>query len=133
MRVNEVAKELGKTNKEVVDILQKNNDEVKNSQTSASGEQAAAEKKEAAVKPETGEVKEAPAQPAKKRIAAVYRPQNSSQKGRPGQGRPQGQRPVRPAGGGMQVRPTTASTPSGVQGKPQRNGTKVWGGGERQS
>ena len=127
MRVNEVAKELGKTNKEVVDILQKNNDEVKSSRTNASGEQAAAEKKEtaakkeAAGKPETGEAKEAPAQPVKKRIAAVYRPQNSSQKGRPGQGRPQGQRPVRPAGGGMQVRPTTASTPSGVQGKPQQS------------
>ena len=63
MRVNEVAKELGKTNKEVVDILQKNNDEVKISRTNASGEQAAAEKKEtaekkeAAVKPEAGEAK----------------------------------------------------------------------------
>jgi len=49
----------------------------------------------------------APAQPAKKRIAAVYRPQNSAQqKGRPGQGkgqgqgRPQGQKPA-----GTQNRP----------------------------
>jgi len=74
VRVNEVAKELGKTNKEVVDILQKNNDEVKISRTNASGEQAAAEKKEtaekkeAAVKPEAGEAKEAPAQPVKNRL-----------------------------------------------------------------
>ena len=123
MRVNEVAKELGKTNKEVVDILQKNNGEVKSSQANASEEQAAAVKKEAAVKTEAGaagETKEAPAQPAKKRITAVYRPQNSSQKGRQGQGRPQGQRPVRPAGGGMQVRPTTTSAPAGAQGRPHQ-------------
>ncbi|MCI7796474.1 MAG: translation initiation factor IF-2 [Lachnospiraceae bacterium] len=59
----------------------------------------------------------APAQPAKKRIAAVYRPQNSTQKSRPGQGRPQGQRPQRPAGAGMQVRPTTA--PGQSAGKTQ--------------
>ena len=55
----------------------------------------------------------APAAPAKKRIAAVYRPQNSTQK-RPARNRQQGgQRPVRQNNGsGMQVRPTTNSAPA---------------------
>ena len=55
----------------------------------------------------------APAAPAKKRIAAVYRPQNSTQK-RPGGNRQQGgQRPARPNGSsGMQVRPTTNAAPA---------------------
>ncbi len=55
----------------------------------------------------------APVAPAKKRIAAVYRPQNSTQK-RPGGNRQQGgQRPARPNGSsGMQVRPTTNAAPA---------------------
>ena len=52
----------------------------------------------------------APAAPAKKKFAAVYRPQNSTQK-RPAGNRTQGgQRPARPNNGsGMQVRPTTGN------------------------
>ena len=55
----------------------------------------------------------APAAPAKKKFAAVYRPQNSTQK-RPAGNRTQGgQRPARPNNGsGMQVRPTTNSVPA---------------------
>ena len=125
MKVNELAKDLEKTNKEVNDTLQKNVEE-KNSASGTAGGQAA-EKKEPAGKPEENKA-DAPAQPAKKRIAAVYRPQNSSQKGRSmGQSRPQGQRPARPAGAGMQVRPTTASsrTQTGAQaGKGQALGTQ---------
>ena len=87
MKVNELAKDLEKTNKEVNDTLQKNVEE-KNSASGTAGGQAA-EKKEPAGKPEENKA-DAPAQPAKKRIAAVYRPQNSSQKGRSmGQSRPQ--------------------------------------------
>ncbi len=78
-----MAKDLEKTNNEVKDSV--NNEDVKMN-PSADG---------------------TPAQPAKKRIAAVYRPQNSTQqKGRPGQGkgqgqqRPQGQKPA-----GTQQRP----------------------------
>ena len=85
-----MAKDLEKTNKEGNDILQKNNEEVKG-QANTAGEAAG--------------------QPAKKRIAAVYRPQNSAQK-RPaggnkpqGQGKPQGQRP---AGANQQARPAAA-------------------------
>ena len=125
MKVNELAKDLEKTNKEVNDTLQKNVEE-KNSASGTAGGQAA-EKKEPAGKPEENKA-DTPAQPAKKRIAAVYRPQNSSQKGRSmGQSRPQGQRPARPAGAGMQVRPTTASsrTQTGAQaGKGQALGTQ---------
>ena len=125
MKVNELAKDLEKTNKEVNDTLQKNVEEKNNASGTAGGQ--AAEKKEPAGKPEENKA-DAPAQPAKKRIAAVYRPQNSSQKGRAmGQNRPQGQRPARPAGAGMQVRPTTASsrTQTGAQaGKGQALGTQ---------
>ena len=125
MKVNELAKDLEKTNKEVNDTLQKNVEE-KNSASGTAGGQAA-ERKEPAGKPEENKA-DTPAQPAKKRIAAVYRPQNSSQKGRAmGQNRPQGQRPARPAGAGMQVRPTTASsrTQTGAQaGKGQALGTQ---------
>ena len=122
MRVNELAKEIEKTNNEVNDTLQKQV-EGKNPASGAAGEQA--EKKEQAAKPaaenKAAENKEGTAaQPAKKRIAAVYRPQNSSQKGRSaGQGRPQGQRPARPAGAGMQVRPTTGTGTRPQGGKSQ--------------
>ena len=52
----------------------------------------------------------APAAPAKKRIAAVYRPQNSTQKRPAGNRQQGGQRPARQNNGsGMQVRPTTNS------------------------
>ena len=135
MRVNELAKDLGKTSKEGLDILQKNQTDVKSSQANVSDDQAAAVKKAAEPKKEAAAGTEKPAegaqaQPAKKRIAAVYRPQNSSQKNRPSGGQKQGQRPQRPAGaGGMQVRPTTSpaqkqerpAAPAGTaaQAKPQ--------------
>ena len=55
----------------------------------------------------------APAAPAKKRIAAVYRPQNSTQKRPAGNRQQGGQRPARPNNGsGMQVRPTTNNAPA---------------------
>ena len=55
----------------------------------------------------------APAAPAKKRIAAVYRPQNSTQKRPAGNRQQGGQRPARPnSGSGMQVRPTTNAAPA---------------------
>lgn len=122
MRVNELSKELGKTNKEVLEILQKNQFDVKSHASSISDDQAAIVRRtlgaghasQRAVtpvtetsKPGTGkaetkrveeirkepvkaEIKEAetkaasdrtegPAEPPKKRIAAVYRPQNSTQ------------------------------------------------------
>ena len=67
MKVNELAKDLEKTNKEVNDTLQKNVEEKNNASGTAGGQ--AAEKKEPAGKPEENKA-DTPAQPAKKRIAA---------------------------------------------------------------
>ena len=123
MRVNELAKDLGKTSKEVLDILQKNNVEVKSNLSNVTDEQVSIVKKALAPKPaveastESKSAEGAPVQ-QKKRIAAVYRPQNSSQKGRPSGARTgQGQRPARPAGNGagMQARQTTGT----AQGRQQ--------------
>ena len=96
MRDNDLAKNLGKTNKEVTDTLQKNNMEENSSMINGAGTQPAGENKEGAA-------------PAKKRIAAVYRPQNSTQKGRGGRSQGQGARNQRSTGPGMQVRPTTSA------------------------
>ena len=60
----------------------------------------------------------APAAPAKKRIAAVYRPQNSTQKRPAGNRQQGGQRPARQNNGsGMQVRPTTGNAPAEAPAK----------------
>ena len=76
--------------------MQKNNMEENSSMTNGAGTQPAGENKEGAA-------------PAKKRIAAVYRPQNSTQKGRGGRSQGQGARNQRSTGPGMQVRPTTSA------------------------
>ena len=74
MRVNDLAKELGKSNKEVLEILQKNNIEVKSHMASITDDQVSIVKKESgASKP--SQPQDAP----KKKITAVYRPQNSQQ------------------------------------------------------
>ncbi len=93
MRVNELAKELGKTSKEVLDILQRQNQDVKSHSSNISEEQIqmvkrAASGKTGAVKPEgvlpdgasSGAAKPEGAPAPKKKIAAVYRPQNSQQR-----------------------------------------------------
>ena len=73
MRVSELAKELGKTSKEVLDILQKQGHEVKSHSSSLSDEQAQAVKKAfAAPKPKAAPAPAAegtaPAEPPKKKI-----------------------------------------------------------------
>ena len=173
MRVNELSKELGKTNKEVLEILQKNQFDVKSHASSISDDQAAIVRRtlgaghasQRAVtpvtetsKPGTGkaetkrveeirkepvkaEIKEAetkaasdrtegPAEPPKKRIAAVYRPQNSTQmrNNRPagqsyGGSRPQQPGRVQGAGNQAQERPVQAQsvpgTPKPAAAQPQ--------------
>ena len=71
----------------------------------------------------------APAAPAKKKFAAVYRPQNSTQK-RPAGNRTQGgQRPARPNNGsGMQVRPTTGNAQGRTRPHPGKADESVPGG-----
>ena len=74
MRVNDLAKELGKSNKEILDILQNNHIEVKSHLSNVTDDQASVVKKSVSPsKPAEGQ--EAP----KKKITAVYRPQNSQQ------------------------------------------------------
>ncbi len=157
MRVNELAKELGKTSKEVLEILQKQNQDVKSHSSNISEEQiqmvrrvakpaanggaeikaAASEGKAAsapakapaantdgsasAAKPAAaGSQAEAP----KKKIATVFRPQNSQQ--RPA--RPKAQQPGRAgapgkaqSGKGTVARPQTAQgqNPAAGAGKQQ--------------
>ena len=156
MRVSELAKELGKTSKEVLDILQKTNQEVKTHSSSVNDEQigmvkramagqgAGSARTSAPAQRPAASAAQKPAAPAgsqasaaapvqkpagategeapKKKIAAVYRPQNSQQ--RPPQrpqapaarpqssaGRPQGQTP---AAQGSQVQAQGAGTAPGT-------------------
>ena len=97
--VSEFEKDLGKK-KEGTDTLNQNQENSTKPAVPAEGEN------------------NAPAAPAKKKFAAVYRPQNSTQK-RPAGNRAQGgQRPARPNNGsGMQVRPTTGNAPAEAPAK----------------
>ena len=119
MRVSDLAKEVGKSSKEVLDILQKNHVEVKSNLSNVTDEHIALVKKSVSggEKPaETGK-EEKKAEAPKKKIAAVFRPQNSQQmKSRPA--RPQGQgRAEGPQGGGD--RPARDGRAAG-QGGPSR-------------
>ena len=75
MKVSELANELGKTSKEVLDIVkQKDQSASLFAASSLSGDQ------EAMVRAAVSQKKEAPkAEPAKKKLTAVFRPQNAQQ------------------------------------------------------
>ena len=82
MKVSELANELGKTSKEVLDIVkQKDQSASLFAASSLSGDQeamvraAVSQKKEAPKASENG----AKAEPAKKKLTAVFRPQNAQQ------------------------------------------------------
>lgn len=125
MRVHELAKELGMDNKELVDILQKKNVEIKNHmstvednvadeirrEVSSKGESKvqSGENKSAAKPTGQAETKEGAA-PKKKNLAFVIRPQNSRNSSRI-QGNRQGQRTSRPAQTG--ARPAHVARPAG--------------------
>ncbi len=87
MRVSDLAKEVGKSSKEILDILQKNHAEVKSNLSNVTDEQISLVKKtlNEGEKPAEGNKEE-----KKKKIAAVFRPQNSQQM-RSKPARPQGQ------------------------------------------
>ena len=76
MRVSELAKELGKSSKEVLDVLQKQGDGEKTHSSNVSDEQTQAIKKALAA-PAKPEHAQGSAEAPKKKIAAVYRPQNA--------------------------------------------------------
>ena len=146
MRVNELSKEIGKTNKEVLEILRKNHFDIKSHSSNITDEQAAVVRRSLSAgrpevsaaeisKSDTGKAEtkrveevrkepvkaeekgmerpatdraEKPAEPPKKRIAAVYRPQNSAQRnnsrpnGRGPSGGGAGKQAGQPARGGAQ-------------------------------
>ncbi len=152
MRVSELAKELGKTSKEVLEILQKHGHEVKSHASNVSEEQSQLVKRmvsgqkaempsQAKETPQAPQVKEnmsakentpekevtAPVEPPKKKIAAVYRPQNAQtmknmrlQQNRPqGQGASGNRDASRPQGRGPQGnRPQGQNTQAGASGQP---------------
>ena len=143
MRVHELAKELGMDNKELVDILQKKNVEVKNHmstvednvadeirrEVSSKGEKKApaAEEKGAAKPTEQAEAKEGAA-PKKKNLAFVIRPQNSRNSSRIQGNRP-AQRPARPGQPGARPaqagsRPAHGARPAGERPARPAHGTR---------
>ena len=89
MRVHELAKELNKENKEVIEVLRAKNVEVKSHMSSLEEAHIAMVKDHFDPKPAPAPVEEAP---KKKNVVHVFRPQNS-QNNRSGQ-RPAGQRPA---------------------------------------
>ena len=95
MRVSELAKELGKSSKDVLDVLQKNNQDVATHSSNVSDAQIGIVKK--ALGAGASEPKADGAAP-KKKLAAVYRPQNSQQ--RPAQPKPA----ARPQAQGRKIR-----------------------------
>ena len=76
MRVSELAKELGKSSKEVLDVLQKQGYGEKTHSSNVSDEQTQAVKKALAAPAKAGHA-QGSAEAPKKKIAAVYRPQNA--------------------------------------------------------
>ena len=143
MRVHELAKELGIENKELIEILQKKNVEVKNHMSSLedsvadeirrehSGSKAAKpamKTEETAAKPEEGKAESAEtkdAAPKKKNLAFVIRPQNSKNSSRIQGSRP-AQRPARP--GQQGARPAQGTRP-GQQGTRPVQGVRPAGEG----
>lgn len=129
MRVHELAKELGMDNKELMDILEKKNIEVK-SHMSSLEENLVEEIKKEAGKKEQKKTEEAA--PKKKNLAFVIRPQNSKNGSRIQGNRAgvKGQKPsggTRPASNGQSVR--TARPTPGVRpgGNTPQNGNRPAG------
>ncbi|MCC8127984.1 MAG: translation initiation factor IF-2 [Clostridiales bacterium] len=114
MRVSELAKELGKSSREIIDLLRKMNQDVKTHLSNVSDEQVRMVKKSLTSK-EPEQVRAAAADAPKKKVIAVYRPQNSQQ--RPARPRPQNQ--ARPASG----RPQTAGSTERPAVRPQAAGS----------
>ena len=138
VRVHELAKELGMENKELVDLLQKKNVNVKNHMSTLEEEVASEIRRERAGKAAKKEDESAGTEKAegnvkKKSLAYVIRPQNSrnssriqgSRQGQRGQrpaaergGRPErGERPVRPAGEARPARPAGEARPARPAGE----------------
>ena len=127
MRVSELAKELGKSSKDVLDVLQKNNQDVATHSSNVSDAQIGIVKK--ALGAGASEPKADGAAP-KKKLAAVYRPQNSQQ--RPAQpkpaARPQAQSASAPA---QQAAPQNKPAENAQQARPAQSGENRQSGAGR--
>ena len=128
MRVSELAKELGKSSKDVLDVLQKNNQDVATHSSNVSDAQIGMVKK--ALGAGASEPKADGAAPKKKKLAAVYRPQNSQQ--RPAQpkpaARPQAQSASAPA---QQAAPQNKPAENAQQARPAQSGENRQGSAGR--
>ena len=132
MRVHELAKELGMENKDLVDILQKKNVEIKNHMSTIEDNVADEIRREMSAKSEknTGKTAEQSesketAAPKKKNLAFVIRPQNSKNSSRIQGSRP-AQRQSRPGQPG--ARPVHGARPAGE--RPQRPAQPTRSAGE---
>ncbi len=114
MRVSELAKELGKSSREIIDLLKKMNQDVKTHLSNVSDEQVRMVKQSLTSRA-SEPVKAAAADAPKKKVIAVYRPQNSQQ--RPTRPKPQSQ--ARPAAG----RPQAAGGAEKPASRPQTVGS----------
>lgn len=129
MRVHELARELGMDNKELMDMLEKKNVEVKTHMSSLEDDVVNDIRKNSKKGQDAGKTVEAEKQadvkpaeeaPKKKNIVQVFRPQNSKSGGRMQQGNRQGQRPQgshqgqRPAGTAQGQRPQNSQRPAGA-------------------
>ena len=112
MRVHELAKEMDKTNKEVLDVLKEKNIEVKSHMSSLSNEEIDVVKKSFAENTEKEE-------PKKKHIVQVFRPQNSKNAGKMG-GKNSGNRDGK-SGGNREGRQNQSGKSSFNKEKADRN------------
>ncbi|QNM05287.1 translation initiation factor IF-2 [Qiania dongpingensis] len=119
MRVHELAKEIDKNNKDILDVLQANGVNVQSPLSVIDEAQADMVRRAYSPKPEPQEEPKAETEAApKKRITAVFRSQNSSQAGRSRTG-------ARPAGPGTR-RPGQTGRPA-ASGQPVRQSTRPVG------
>ena len=125
LRVHELAKEMNKTNKEMIALLNEKGIAVSSHMSSLSEEQIELVKKPSAPKKEEAAAPKVEEAPKKKNIVQVIRPQNMKNGGR--QNRPQGQRPQ---GAGPMQRPQGAVQGQRPQGAVQ--GQRPQGAGPMQ-
>ena len=123
MRVSELAKELGKSSKDVLDVLQKNNQDVTSHSSNVNDTQIGMVKKALGA----SEAKTADGAAPKKKLAAVYRPQNSQQ--RPAQSKPAARPQTQNVSAPAQNQAKPAQATENRQGGVSRDNNNRQGGG----
>lgn len=103
IKIYELAKEVDKSSKELVEFFAGKNIEVKSHMSSVEEAEAELVRKAFGKKKEKPEGGAKAEPPKKKNIVHVFRPQNTQNGGKPGQGRRTGTKPVQQMGKPMQV------------------------------